>query len=101
MVCFHSQQSAEKSLKGFLLHHKKSPPRIHNLVELTNLCSSIDGNFKVMLPKMAVLNQYYAPTRYPDATIGIGPEGMPDMTTADKALSYAKEVYEYVISVLK
>lgn len=101
MVCFHSQQAAEKALKGFLLHHKNSPPRTHNFVELTNRCSLIDGHFKVILPKMAVLNQFYAPTRYPDAALSMAPHGMPDMTTASKALSYAKEVYEYVLSVLK
>lgn len=45
MTCFHSQQAAEKALKGFLTHHKLASPRTHNLVELINLCNKIDSGF--------------------------------------------------------
>lgn len=95
MTCFHSQQAAEKALKGFLVHNKVTSPRTHNLVELINLCSSIDICFQNFMPKMATLNQFYAPTRYPDAVVGITPAGMPNKAIAEKALNYAKEVVEH------
>jgi HEPN domain-containing protein len=36
-VCFHSQQSAEKSLKGLLAHQGKTPPRTHLMSDLLSL----------------------------------------------------------------
>lgn len=95
MTCFHSQQAAEKALKGFLTHKKITTPRIHNLVELINLCAGIDSEFSNFIPQMAVLNQFYAPTRYPDAAVGMTPNGLPNQVLAEKALNYADEVVQF------
>lgn len=95
MTCFHSQQAAEKALKGFLVHHKVSSPRTHNLVELINLCDKIVSGFDVFRPQMATLNQFYAPTRYPDAIVGMTPSGLPNKDLAEKALNYAKEIIQF------
>jgi HEPN domain-containing protein len=38
MVCFHSQQTVEKSLKGLLVSLGHPTPRIHNLIRLRKLC---------------------------------------------------------------
>ena len=38
MVCFHSQQAVEKSLKGLLASLNQPTPRIYNLIRLRNLC---------------------------------------------------------------
>jgi HEPN domain-containing protein len=100
MTCFHSQQAAEKALKGFLVHNKVVTPRTHNLVELINLCNKIDNSFTSFLPKMATLNQFYAPTRYPDAAIGVSPTGLPNKETAEKALNYAQEIVAYYRTIL-
>lgn len=37
-ACFHSQQAAEKALKGFLVYNELLPPKEHDLVNLTRLC---------------------------------------------------------------
>lgn len=92
MVCFHAQQAAEKALKGYLIQNKIPSPRTHNLVELINLCSKIDNSISAHKGKMAVLNQFYAPTRYPDASLGMAPGGIPNKELAQKALIYAHEV---------
>lgn len=92
MACFHAQQAAEKALKGYLVFNQISSPRIHNLVELINLCGKIDDGFYGFKTKMATLNQFYAPTRYPDAVVGIAPVGMPNKELARRALDYANDV---------
>jgi len=38
------------------------------------------------------LNQYYAPTRYPDAAAAIAPAGLPGQTEAQRALDYARGI---------
>lgn len=100
MACFHAQQASEKALKGFLITNKISSPRTHNLVELINLCSKINSNFSNFLPKVATLSQFYAPTRYPDAVIGMAPGGLPNKELARKALDYANDVVMFCKSVM-
>jgi HEPN domain-containing protein len=36
-VCFHSQQCAEKAIKGLLVHQGKVPPRTHRFADLLGL----------------------------------------------------------------
>src|SRR5690606_5263203 len=38
VVCFHSQQAAEKYLKSFLVYHDVEPPYTHSLTTLLSLC---------------------------------------------------------------
>lgn len=64
MVCFFSHQAVEKALKAFLVSQKHNPPRIHNLIDLVNLCTQYDKSFESFLSKAQVLNQFYIPTRY-------------------------------------
>jgi hypothetical protein len=44
---------------------------VNDYCQLINLCGKIDSEFRSFLPEMATLSQFYAPTRYPDAIIGI------------------------------
>ena len=94
MVCFFAHQAAEKSLKAFLVNIKRNPPRIHNLVDITNLCAKYNESFKEILPKARILNQFYIPTRYPFASPGTKLEG-PGIETAEKALAFSQEIFSY------
>jgi HEPN domain-containing protein len=38
--CYHAQQCAEKSLKAHLILKDIDPPRIHDLLELNQLCAA-------------------------------------------------------------
>jgi len=96
IACFHAQQAAEKALKGFLINNNIMLPRTHNLVELINMCSNINYSFIKYIQKMAILNQFYIATRYPDAVLGIGP----DKDTAVKSIKFAKEIFDYCISLI-
>ena len=42
------------------------------------------------------LNQFYIPTRYPDALPGSLPEGLPNKEDTEKALQYASEIVAWI-----
>lgn len=98
-VCYFSHQAAEKGLKGYLEDNKINPPRIHDLIELVKKCQNIDNQFSKFLQQARILNQFYIPTRYPVAPIGITPMGMPDKSLAKKALNYAEDIVNFCKSI--
>ncbi|MBU1366470.1 MAG: HEPN domain-containing protein [Candidatus Omnitrophica bacterium] len=95
-TCFHAQQAAEKFLKGYLLTKSKEVPKIHFLDELLNLCVQINKDFANLSEACSKLDDYYIPTRYPDALPGMLPEGLPGEKDADEAVSLAKEIMQFV-----
>lgn len=100
-ACFHSQQGIEKMLKGFLKTNDKNVPRVHSLAQLLTLCVEIDSNFETLRADCVKLDDYYIPTRYPDALPGMLPEGLPDEDDAQKAISILEEVIEFVTKILR
>jgi len=64
-ICFQCQQAVEKYLKGFLVSSGKSFPKIHDLVELVQLCAKRNKDFSKFLDDAGILSQYYITTRYP------------------------------------
>lgn len=95
-VCFLAQQCIEKALKGYLLQHTGTYPKTHRLLELLASCTTIDAAFAQFLPHCTVVDQYYTPTRYPDALIGGGPSGPPSQSEADEAMKLATELLNFV-----
>ena len=100
-VCFHSQQGVEKTLKGFLKTKVRSVPKTHFLDELLNLCIEIDRGFQTLREKCSILDDYYIPTRYPDALPGMLPEGLPQVKDATEALFFLREIMKFVTERLK
>lgn len=96
-VCFHSQQAVEKILKGFLELHDKEVPRTHSLRELLRLSIRVKSELGMFFDYAIILDQYYIPTRYPDAVPGVMEDGLPDQEDAREALNMAKEILEYLI----
>lgn len=96
-VCFHCQQAVEKFLKGYLVEKNKDIPKTHFLDELLNLCVHIEGGFEDLRAGCSRLDDYYIPTRYPDALPGVLPEGLPEQKDAEEALSFAKKVMQFVM----
>lgn len=93
-VCFHSQQSAEKSVKGLLSHQMKTPPRTHLMSDLLRLLTP--NPFKAIQIDILLLDRFYIPTRYPDAVPGSLAEGMPDKQDAEGAMMTARQLLEIV-----
>jgi len=65
LVCFLAQQMAEKYLKGFLQEHGLPFRKTHDLIELLNLCLSIDPMIDLQRPNLDILNDYSVRYYYP------------------------------------
>ncbi len=89
-ICFQFQQSVEKYLKGFLVYHKKTFPKIHDLTQLAKLCAKIDKEFLGFLDKTDILSQYYLTSRYPLEYPSA------NKSQAKEAFQIAKEIINFV-----
>jgi HEPN domain-containing protein len=65
LICFHSQQCIEKYLKAVLVHFGVRPPRIHDVVQLLDLCPLHDPSLRRLAPRVGSLNAYGVLVRYP------------------------------------
>jgi len=97
LTCFHAQQCVEKALKGLLAHRNQASPRIHALTELLTFFS--DPELLSLRSKLTRLDDYYIPTRYPDALPGALPDGLPGKVEAAEALTLAQAVFDFVINL--
>jgi HEPN domain-containing protein len=64
-ACFHAQQAAEKYLKAFLQERATYFPKIHNLIELLELCLPLDASFEFYRDLLVRLDRYAVRYRYP------------------------------------
>jgi HEPN domain-containing protein len=64
-ACFHAQQTAEKYLKAFLHEHGVTFPKIHDLIELLELCLRLDPTFESQRDLLILLDRYAVRYRYP------------------------------------
>lgn len=67
LSCFHGEQSAQKSLKAFLYFKGARFITIHSCAKLLEQCAGHDSGFAALNRDCRLLDQYYIPTRYPDA----------------------------------
>jgi HEPN domain-containing protein len=95
-ACFHSQQGGEKCLKALLLHTEGKFPKTHSLTELLMLASLKDKNVLTLKNDCLYLDQFYVPTRYPDAPLGSLPEGQPNKEDAKKALQVLSRIMKLI-----
>jgi HEPN domain-containing protein/predicted nucleotidyltransferase len=90
-ACFHAQQCAEKSLKAAFASRGDLIPRTHALVDLLErLPEDVRARFAGLSDQLRQLDQFYVPTRYPDALPGSLPSGLPQRSHAEMALATAK-----------
>ena len=65
LVCFHAQQCAEKYLKAFLISRQATFPKIHDLVNLLDLCVSQEPAFEALRNICISLDPFSVLIRYP------------------------------------
>lgn len=98
LVCFLSQQVAEKALKAFLYAQGEEFVIGHSVRQLCTRSVAYDNRFQHNLDTWAILDSYYIPTRYPNGL----PDGIPahvyNRDTAEHALSLAEAVVTQVES---
>lgn len=101
LVCFHAQQGSEKALKAYLRDRAGEVPRVHSLGKLIELCAKTDRTFLRLKSLALSLDRYYIPTRYPEASPGSLPEGLPDKSDAKQSLSNVTKILRFVMKRLK
>ena len=65
VVCFHSQQAAEKMLKCFLVSKRIVPPKTHDLKDLLKMCTQHESSFTEITKESALITDYGVLPRYP------------------------------------
>jgi len=78
-VCFHCQQCAEKYLKAYLQEQGQRFSRVHDLIELLELCLPYDGTFELQRDLLKDLTKYAVEFRYPG-----------ELATKEEALTVVK-----------
>ena len=96
-TCFLSQQVIEKCLKGYLVFQGRLYPKTHKLADLWRLCEEILQELEPFERQFRVIDEYYIPTRYPDAVPGKGSTS-PSIDNAQEALGAAEKVYTLIHS---
>lgn len=66
LACFLSEQSTQKSLKGFLISKKQIYSQIHAITGLLEQSSKFNSEFNKFIDEGKILDKYYLSTRYPD-----------------------------------
>ena len=92
-VCFQCQQICEKALKA--IHYGQLEKRVvfgHSLVQLASELP-LEGGLR---EELAVLDQYYIPTRYPNGLPGGIPSEVFNEEDAKRAISIAENIAETV-----
>ena len=89
IICYHCQQSAEKSLKAYICSNDIDIPKTHEVKRVCMQCSETDASFTALFDDCEELEVYATETRYP-IRIEI------DDTHAERALCKALRIYEFV-----
>jgi HEPN domain-containing protein len=100
LACFVGQQIAEKALKAFLYAQGEEFVVGHSVEALCRWASEIDNGFDELREKIAPLDAYYIPTRYPNSL----PDSIPAkiytkkvakevLRMADQALAFVRKFF--------
>ena len=86
-------------MKAIIEQHGDRVPKIHSLSKLFDLCSAyFDYNANEDL--IIALDSLYIESRYP-GELGLLPMGKPTIQQAEQFNTFAKEVYQNTIKLLK
>ena len=94
IICYHSQQAAEKALKAFLVLNDITPPKIHDLNRLCEMCNDINENFSQVVQYCSALNLYSNLPRYPFEIEILDND-------AESAIHKATEILEFTNKIIK
>ena len=91
---FHSQQCAEKALKGLLTFHDIRAGKTHSIEELLKLCLPVFPSLVKFRENAGTLTTFAVDSRYP------GPQFEITRKKAEEALETARKIYEFVLKSL-
>lgn len=90
VAIYHTQQCAEKALKGFLAWSKYPLEKTHNLVKLIEICMMVDSEFIILREEAEVLTPFLTAFRYPDAEL------YPEKPVLEDAIKKARNILSFV-----
>ena len=95
---FHTQQCAEKALKGWLAFKRAEIKKTHNLTELVAQCAVFDSDFETLLLDADDLKPHATKFRYPDdfGEIDDLSQFFPDVEVVEEAIIKAKRILDFV-----
>ena len=96
--CFHAEQTAQLALKAFLYGQGERFVTLHSVKQLVERCATYDPAFLQVIDAGKVLDQYYIPTRYPDA---IGFPGVPYETYTARQANEAVQLAETLMRLVR
>lgn len=100
VACFLAQQAAEKALKAFLYDRGAESVWGHSVEALCREAADEDPDFAVEAVELAPLDQYYIPTRYPNALPGGIPSRAYVAEDARRAIALAERTLALVADKL-
>lgn len=90
-TCYFCHQTAELSLKAFVIHHSLTFEKSHDLILLKNICRHHDEEFEDLTDSLTILNRYYIESKYPSDL----PSDYPK-SEANNAIEMAERIYDFV-----
>jgi HEPN domain-containing protein len=94
-ICLHSQQMAEKYLKGYLAFCKNIPLKTHQMGKLIDECKKYDAAFEELKEDAIELDDFYIETRYPGDMMEF------TIQNAKDGYEFAKRIKNFVLSMVK
>ena len=94
IICYHCQQSAEKSLKAYLCSRGIEVPKTHEVGLLCHRCAEFNDSFSEFFEDCDEIEIYATLTRYP-SRIDI------EDSHAQKALQQAQSIYTFVSELIQ
>ncbi len=94
VAIYHTQQCAEKALKGFLAFHLQPIIKTHDLRVLLDKCITMESSLELLKPDIDILNPYSVMYRYPDVEIE------PEVEQLLEAIKSCKNVFETVSNLM-
>lgn len=90
IICYHSQQAAEKFLKGYLAFQGEPVRKTHDLLLLNKCCAAFDISFKNIENQCLQLTDFGVNVRYPFSL-------EVNENDAMEALKHAGQVGDFVV----
>ena len=93
---YHCQQSAEKSVKGWLTAKSVTFEKTHDIRRLIKQTAAVSPEFLQFAHAAEILTPYVSAFRYP----GLTEEPMPTRKEFDEALQHAQTIFDFVVNLL-
>jgi HEPN domain-containing protein len=96
LACFVAQQVAEKALRAYLYAQGEEFVLGHSVEVLAARAAQYDEAFEELRRRVAALDGYYIPTRYPNGLPDSIPARVYGARNAEDALGLARETLDFV-----